>query len=413
MQLLEKSTCRMIKLNDKKDCCGCSACQQICPRKCINMEEDPEGFLYPKVDSALCINCHKCERVCPVINRYSSANKPLSYGAKTYNEELRQKSSSGGIFTEIATRIIEMGGVVFGARFLDDWTVVHGFTDSLDGLSMFRGSKYVQSKMGDSYTNVKKFLDEGRIVLFTGTPCQVSGLNHFLGKKHNNLYTIDMVCHSVPSPKVWRLYLEDIKNNASITHITFRDKETFGWKNYGLNIEANTLEGPTILAKGGHLGMDANIYMRGFLSNLTTRPSCYSCPARNYTSGSDLMIADFWHLDKYHPDWDDNKGMSVVLAVTEMGKNLFDEIKNSIFCYPIPYEEVEEKGIHLPITESTKPHIYRKKFFENIKDERITKQLYYYLHKNDVRVKTVNFLKSIGRCFGLDSILRICKITKE
>ena len=400
----------MIDIKDKRQCCGCSACKQICPKKCIRMEEDNEGFLYPKVDIVHCIDCHKCERVCPVINRYASSTKPYSYGARTYNEELRAKSSSGGMFTVIATTIIEKGGVVFGARFLDDWSVAHDYTDNLDGLSLFRGSKYVQSRIGEAYTLVKKFLDEERIVLFTGTPCQVSGLNHFLGKKCDNLYTMDIVCHSVPSPKVWRLYLDDIKKNTSISYITFREKLNYGWKNYGLNIEAKNEEGETIiLEKGGHLGKEANIYMRGFLSNLTTRPSCFSCPARNYTSGSDLMIADFWHLDKYHPDWDDNRGMSVVLTITEKGRKLFDDVKNSIFCQPIPYEEVEEKGLHLPITESTKPHIYRQKFFDCIKDDGITEQIYYYLHKNDKRLNRINYLKKIGRRMGLNLILKKIK----
>lgn len=404
----------MIEILEKKDCCGCTACQQICPKHCIQMETDNEGFLYPKADISLCINCGLCEKVCPVINRFDSAAQPKCFGARTLDEKLRVSSSSGGIFTVIASKIIELRGVVFGARFAEDWSIIHDYTESLEGLKLFRGSKYVQSRIGDTYSIVKEFLKKGRLVLFTGTPCQVSGLKHFLLKDYSNLYTMDMVCHSISSPKIWSLYLEELDNTKDFSFITFREKEHCGWRNYGIRIDKKASLGAIQkIVIGGHLGKDANIYMRGFLENLTTRPSCFACPARCYTSGSDIMIADFWHLDKYHPDWDDNKGMSEVLVISDKGKKLFNLVKDSIFCHPIPYEEVEEYGIHAPITSSTKPHRYRKQFFENLKEKNISKQISHYLKKNDSRNTIISVLKNAGRLLGLHYIKKmICKLRK-
>ena len=404
----------MIEILEKKDCCGCTACRQVCPRHCIQMETDNEGFLYPRIDASLCINCKLCENVCPVKNRFESASQPESYGVRTLDEELRASSSSGGAFTIIASKIIEQNGVVFGARFADDWSVIHDYTESLEGLKLFRGSKYVQSQVGNSYSIVKEFLKEGRLVLFTGTPCQVSGLKHFLQKDYSNLYTLDMVCHSISSPKIWKLYLEELDSDKDFSFVTFREKEKCGWRNYGIKIDKNTSLGTTQnIVLGGHLGKDANIYMRGFLENLITRPSCFDCPARSYTSGSDIMLADFWHLDKYHPDWDDNKGMSEVLVISAKGKELFDSVKDSIFCKSIPYKEVEDCGIHAPITSSTKPHRYREQFFRNLKEESVSRQMSRYLKIEDLRSLIVSVLKNIGRLLGLHYINRmICRIKK-
>lgn len=405
----------MIELEKKENCCGCTACQQICPKQCIVMKEDDEGFLYPSINYQTCVDCQLCEKVCPENNRYEiPMSKPLSYGAKTYDEELRAKSSSGGIFTILAEKIIDKGGVVFGARFLSDWSVAHDYTDSKEGLSVFRGSKYVQSKLGDSFKNVKKFLNEGRYVLFSGTPCQVSGLNHFLGKKYDNLFTLDLVCHSISSPKVWRLYLQEIQGNSNITYITFRDKDSLGWRNYGLLIKGENKRGEdVVLAKGGHIGKNANLFMKGFTTNLITRPSCYSCPARNYTSRSDIMIADFWHLDLYHPNWDDNKGMSQVLVLTEKGQKLLENVSNDIFINSIPYDEVEERGQHLPITSSTKQSSYRNSFFSSLDKENVVELLRHYTTKDYYHKCIIAFMKSFGNILGIGYFYRLCKKIKK
>ena len=225
----------MIKIIQKEQCCGCSACLHICPKHSISFREDKEGFLYPQVDTATCIDCGLCEKVCPVLNQGEERMPLKVYAAKHADDEIRMKSSSGGIFTLLADQIIDKGGVVFGARFNENWEVVHDYTETKEGLAPFRGSKYVQSNIGNSYKQVEEFLKTGREVMFTGTPCQVAGLKKFLRIDYENLLTVDFVCHGVPSPMVWRKYLaEEIVrqgNNPVVTGVNFRDKST-GWKKF-------------------------------------------------------------------------------------------------------------------------------------------------------------------------------------
>ena len=199
----------MIEIKDKKDCCGCSACVQRCPKQCITLKEDNEGFLYPIVDKKTCIDCGLCEKVCPILHQ-GEPQKPLKvYAAKNLNEEIRRQSSSGGIFTLLAEQVIQEGGVVFGARFDENWEVKHDYTETIEGLAVFRGSKYVQSRIEDNYKKAEEFLKQGRKVLFSGTPCQIAGLKRFLRKEYEELLTVDFVCHGVPSPGVWRKYLKE------------------------------------------------------------------------------------------------------------------------------------------------------------------------------------------------------------
>lgn len=344
----------MIDIVDKIDCCGCSACVQIWPQNCIAMEEDDEGFLYPKVYVTDCVDCGLCEKVCPVINRFSSSHVQGSFACFTNDENVRSTSSSGGILHEISKFVFAKGGVMYGACFDEKWEVYHGCADNIVDAVKFRGSKYVQSKIGNVYRDIRSILKKGQKVLFVGTPCQVSGLNHFLQKKYDNLIAIDIVCHSVPSPKVWRYYLNEISNHNPITNVIFRSKKN-GWKNYSIKIDSNN----KILV---HEGKEQNLYMRGFLADLYTRPSCSACPARNFTSGSDLTIGDFWGCEKYYPTLDFDKGSSIVLVNTDKGNKLFKNIKN-IFVVQIPYEQVEPFGLHRPLTSSSKPHYNRKYFF--------------------------------------------------
>lgn len=208
----------MLEIKDKKKCCGCEACVQRCPVQCISMRSDVEGFLYPNINQTICINCNVCEKVCPEINQ-SEIRRPLKvYAAKNPDELIRLSSSSGGIFTMLAEQILKENGVVFGARFNEKWEVEHGYTDIQDGVAAFRGSKYVQSRIGDNYRQVEDFLRKGRKVLFSGTPCQVAGLKRFLhNKEYDNLLTVDVVCHGVPSPLVWRKYLEETIRPKGVT----------------------------------------------------------------------------------------------------------------------------------------------------------------------------------------------------
>ena len=199
----------MIKIQDKSQCCGCEACRNICPKQCILMQEDKEGFLYPEVNLADCIDCGLCEIACPVLHPAKERIPVAVCAAKHYDDNIRLASSSGGVFTFIAEQVIDEGGVVFGARFNDQWEVIHDYVETKEKLSCFRGSKYVQSRIGDTYKQVLHFLQSGRKVLFTGTSCQIVGLKLFLRKEYDNLLTVDVICHGVPSPKVWKKYLNE------------------------------------------------------------------------------------------------------------------------------------------------------------------------------------------------------------
>ena len=323
----------MIQILDKSQCCGCTACVSICPKQCITMREDEEGFLYPVVDSSHCIDCNLCKKVCPELYPKEMREPLHVYAAKHKNEQVRLASSSGGIFTLLAEKIIDEGGVVFGVRFNNNWDVVHDYTETMEGLAVFRGSKYVQSYMGDCYLKAKSFLEQGRKVMFTGTPCQIAGLKNFLRKDYDNLLTVDVVCHGVPSPKVWQVYLDEIarkggKNSVlshpivektEINHIDFRSK-SIGWKKFSfvLTLSKATADGEknTVLLSSI---FTENPYMNAFLSNLSLRPSCYDCPAKAGKSGSDITIADFWGIEDVLPEFDDDKGISLVLSYSEKG----------------------------------------------------------------------------------------------
>lgn len=341
----------MITISDKLNCCGCSACAQRCPKQCITMTEDEEGFLYPKVDASKCIDCHLCEKVCPVINQ-DEPRTPLNvYAAKNQSDQIRLDSSSGGIFTILTEQVINAGGVIFGACWDEEWKVKHDYAECLDDLAKFRSSKYLQSKIGDNYLKAEQFLKAGRMVMFTGTPCQIAGLKHFLRKGYDNLLAVDVICHSVPSPGVWQRYLAEklqtLKwSKSDIKNISFRNKKT-GWKCYSFIIEN---KGENVFTELG----SKNAFMRGFLADLYTRPSCQACPAKQLKSGSDITLGDFWGIDSLMPEIDDDKGVSVVIVNTGKGREALHNIK--IALHEASYHELTTRNPALvkPVAISTK-----------------------------------------------------------
>lgn len=267
------------------------------------MQEDTEGFLYPKVNKDTCIDCGLCEKVCPILNPVNNDAEPEVYAAINNDENIRMQSSSGGIFTLLAEKVINNGGVVFGASFDKDWNVVHDYTETIDGLSCFRGSKYVQSRIGNCFNKAKSFLDEGREVLFSGTPCQVAGLKNFLKKQYDNLLSVEVVCHGAPSPKVWQKYISAMHE---IQQVSFRSK-VHGWKKYNVSFSfKDGTKEETVFYK--------NPYIDVFLSNLSLRPSCYACSAKFQNSQCDIVLADFWGVDKIAPEIDDDKGCGLVFV---------------------------------------------------------------------------------------------------
>lgn len=316
----------MIEIKDKKNCCGCEACAQKCPKHCITMREDSDGFLFPVVNQELCVNCHICENICPVTNRHENTVPLIVYAGKNVNESTVKESSSGGIFSCLAEYIIGKGGIVFGAEFNEDWNVVHNYYSDLTNIKKFRQSKYVQSKIGNSYCNAEHFLKQGKYVLFTGTPCQISGLKNYLKKDFDNLITVDFVCHGVPSPKIWREYLKEIKHDYKIKDVRFRDK-SLGWKRYCLRILMEDKNNkPKIIRED----LNHNRYLLGFINNIFLRKSCYHCPTKKLSSGSDITIGDFWNMSYYDKDIKDNNGLSLIIINTNKGNYIIEDIKDKI-----------------------------------------------------------------------------------
>ncbi len=352
----------MIEIKHKEDCCGCSACAQICPRQCISMVADDEGFEYPHVDASKCIDCSLCCKVCPVINAGDSKHPIKIYASKNVDEEVRSKSSSGGVFTPLAENIIDESGIVFGVSFDKDWNPKHSYTESRDGLIAFRGSKYVQSKIGTSYTEVKAFLRSGRKVLFSGTSCQVAGLKRFLGKEYDNLFTVEVLCHGVPSVKVWQKYLDIRKREfccQEINDVSFRDKK-HGWANYDVTIAFGNGSTYTTSHK-------KDPYFRGFMKNLYLRPSCYACKCKNGRSGSDIVIADYWRINKVLPEFNDNNGVSLILANTEKGLSMLKTASAKVNFVETGYtKHLRKNG---GFAEKMKQHGNRQRFFTSITEE--------------------------------------------
>ncbi len=310
----------MIQINQKYDCVGCTACKAVCPKHCIEMRADDEGFLYALADSNKCIDCHLCEKVCPVINRTSPRQPRLTLAAKNPDSQVRLASSSGGIFTLLAQQTLRRGGVVFGASYDKEWQVRHIAIDKEADIVLLQGSKYMQSLMGNSFSEAEAWLKDGREVLFSGTPCQIAGLKKYLRRDYPNLATVDIVCHGVPSPLIWSNYLRSINpQQKPITQVNMRDKTT-GWQRYSITIGCD--DGTTLISeRASH-----NTYMRGFLSGIFTRPSCFQCPAKGGRGMSDITLGDFWGIGHVIKEMADSKGVGLVMAHSERGVELLGEI---------------------------------------------------------------------------------------
>ena len=346
----------MIHITNKVDCCGCSACAMKCPKRCITMQADSEGFLYPVVNKEDCIDCGLCEKVCHELHPYEQ-RKPLNvYAAINKDEDIRLKSSSGGIFYLLAEKTISEGGVVFGARFDEDWQVVIDYAETMEGIKPFMGSKYVQARTATAFKDAEAFLKQGRKVLFSGSPCQIAGLHHYLRKEYENLTTVDFVCHGVPSPKVWQRYLEEVVTSGkrAINDVKFRNKSN-GWKKFNFVLSYN-LEEKTHSLCSWH---QQNHYMRAFLSDMILRPSCHECRAKQGSSHSDITIADFWGIHIEMPEMDDDKGTGLVLANTEKGHQALDWSKVTKKESSVEVASKYNGGL----SSITKPHPKRADFF--------------------------------------------------
>jgi len=349
---------RNILTYNKEKCAGCYACVNACPQKCISMEINREGFRYPEVDHSKCIKCGNCVDICPVVDKMIVQSDPVAYACINKDESIRMESSSGGIFTLLAEQIITDGGIVFGVGFNKKFEVEHSYIETKKDLDKFRGSKYVQSKIGETYKQAKEFLEEGRKVLFTGTPCQIGGLRSYLKKYYKNLFCVDIVCHGVPSPTVWKKYIEYREEIAQspIQRICFRNKNK-GWKKYSVSFwfENNTEYRQTL---------DKDPYMIAFLKDVCLRPSCYACKFKSLYRQGDITLGDFWGIENILPELDDNKGVSLVLVNSNNGKDMLKKIKSEILCYKVNLGDVVRYNSSI-----IKPVVYNSKrrvFFEEL-----------------------------------------------
>ncbi len=317
------------------NCCACGACVNICPKNAISMKEDKYGFLFPVINSNLCINCKQCKKVCAYQN-VTETNKPLkTWVAVSKDKEKLKKSASGGVFYTLANAVIRENGCAVGAAFDEDFELSHIIADDERTLEKLQGSKYTQSNTGFVFREIKKQLNNNKTVLFSGCPCQVAGLKAYLGKDYCNLITMDLICHGVPSNKAFKDYLKFFQNkkNIKVKKFSFRDKSA-GW---GINCSAWTDR-----AKKIRIFSTSSSYMYYFLHSLTYRKNCYSCKYADSHRAGDITIGDFWGLEKEHPELlgknkiDESKGVSVIIANTDKGidfikknRKLFDLYKSS------------------------------------------------------------------------------------
>ncbi|MBM6871543.1 Coenzyme F420 hydrogenase/dehydrogenase, beta subunit C-terminal domain [Pseudoflavonifractor phocaeensis] len=327
----------MPELAKKTECTGCTACASVCPKQCIKMVRDEEGFAYPEVDLHQCVDCMLCVKSCPIkTNDLRTHPTPSAYAAYSNAAQLREESSSGGIFSEIAMEIFNRGGVVFGAAYDTRFEVRHVCIETADELYRLRGAKYVQSTLDGVFLQVKDYLQRQREVLFSGTPCQIAGLKAFLKEEYPLLTCIDFVCHGVPSPAVWREYVRyrsRLDNNGDLPRsINMRSKES-GWSRYQYS---NTF---VYGQKRWSSRNQDNLFMRLFVGGYINRACCENCKAKGYDRTSDITLGDFWGIWEVRPEMDDDKGTSLVLLHSEKARRLFDAIHDRIRYQPVSLEE--------------------------------------------------------------------------
>lgn len=328
----------MIQVLDYDFCTGCGACLNICPKKAIMPQQDVEGFEIPIIDPNKCVNCDLCKKVCPVIHFDEIKDKveednsqQIAYAARNKNYEQRLISSSGGIFPVIAEYVLKKGGYVVGAAFDDNFNVIQKIISSDKELIQLQGSKYAQSKLDDTFRTISELLKGGKLVLYSGMTCQVYGLKSFLKKDYNNLITIDLICLGIPSPGVWRKYLDSFFKGEHIQEINFKDK-TIGWNKFCVSIKTD---------KRAFLDVGKqNYYMMNMFKTYTIRKSCFHCKFKNRERPSDFTIADCWGTSRLVEDINDNKGLSSVLIHTSKGKLIWDAITGFLDCKEVPYDDV-------------------------------------------------------------------------
>ncbi len=335
-----------VALKAKRDCCGCTACETICPHDAIEMQADSLGFFYPMVDSEKCVDCGICERVCQFNDNYNRSSNDGSkhvYAMRSSSSDDLLKSQSGAAFHSIAKSLIADGYYVCGAGFDKDFTAKHKIVNDITNLQELRGSKYVQSNLQGIYIQIKNLLNDSGKVLFAGTPCQVSGLLSVLSEtQKQSLLSIDIICHSVPSPRAWQMYVKWVekKYDKKVLRVNYRDKR-FGWK---------SCRETFYFDDGSEISRDSFRHFMMSASHFATRTSCANCPFTNMKRPGDITVGDFWGWEKFHEEFNDNQGVSLVLVNSSKGEKVINGILSKVLSVESNMEECHQPQLEHPIT---------------------------------------------------------------
>lgn len=378
-------------IKSEYNCCGCLACIEACPVNAIKAVTDEKGFSYPKVDENICIGCGRCKEVCS-FSRPRTPEPFAVYGVKHIDENVRLHSRSGGVFTALSDEILKKNGTVYGSALTEDFLACHKRAETQAERDAFCGSKYIQSNMAGIYKSIKDDLDSGKFVLFSGTPCQVSAVKKYIGDQER-LFLLDIVCHGVPSPMVWRDYLDyqEKRHNGKVTHVDFRDKR-FGWKDHRESFVIN------------NICYDDKIFKKLYFSHLILRPSCFECPFKCVSRVGDITIADFWGVEKVIPDYDDDKGVSLLLINSNKGEKLFKSSKEQLSAKEVKLEDALQNSLRFPYPRPLGYDDFWRRYKlngidgyikEEERDEEVKRKLQNELKKKENKERVKEMIKSI------------------
>lgn len=393
----------MTSITESGKCTGCAACANACPSQCITMLPDTEGFSHPQIDPKKCVDCRKCVAVCPTLPGAVSGfeAEPAVYAAHSADPNVVEYSSSGGVFSVLAEHVIQMGGVVFGAAFDTPDSVHHIAVRDMKSLCKLRGSKYVQSEIGLSYQEAEHELQQNKTVLFSGTPCQIAGLRHYLQREYDNLICIDIICHSIPSPKVWKAFVGEtsVRANAEIRSANFRDKRD-SWENYCLSFQL--ADGEEYVLKGGR-----NLYMQAFIGGLSTRPSCSQCTFKGKNRESDITLGDYWGVRFVQKEAYNARGTSLVIVNTAKGRTMLDLLHAQLVLHPTSMDTA------LPPNPAyfrpSVSHPRRTRFFSELDSMGV----YHSMEALLPPTKKEKFIVAVKRSFPYRAIARLVRIITE
>ena len=342
----------MIQIANKQSCSGCTACMAVCPKNAISMVSDDKGFLYPLVDLEKCINCGLCEKTCPFEKTVNEPKERVAYAVKHKDISVLKESTSGGIFTAVSDYVLQQGGIVYGAALDENMIVKHTRAVTAEERNKMRGSKYVQSDLGDVFRLVKNDLFNNKLVLFTGTPCQIAGLRSYLGNKCDGLICLDLICHGVPSPMIFKehIFFLSKKLKTKILDYKFRPKK-WGW-----HVHRELVCGEK---KEYHSTPYLDLWKNLYYSRVCTRPSCNNCPFSNLNRVGDITIGDCRGIDNVYSDFGSYEGVTLAIVNTKKGKEVFEKISDTIKYEPLNIEDVMQP----PLKQSSKSNEYFEEFF--------------------------------------------------